>query len=652
MQDDSADSRRSRALCSGNNYGVEKLRYALLCWRRSGFDQRQLFDLHIRRDDKISVKKISVALGDLKIEGVTYKQLIDIDISESVHRHGVCRFSVIVDKKFDTKTILSWTKTQIKVKADKDIIFCGIISQCRFESSIDANYLHVTAKSLSCKLESARKSMTFQNAKKKFSDILSTIEKDNKPAEISCWKDDAVAELIYRENLSDWEFLTELAESHGQILFADSKTDKLRVSVGFKAFKEISPDDSMKVLRRDSHIDFYKRLEANTYEGARASYFTDTQLFTYNATIGVGYGVKYENKSQAVIASHIYVYENILRNEITLRPAEGCRADAWDVVKHFDKFYYLKGKVLESKDTNVKVQFDCDEKQSKDEALDIPYESVVSNYLYTMPDVDDKIFVYVDHIRQAAMGSLRAKDVSDDYKNRSFKVAKNSALIFDTKKTEFNAAEKTSLTEEGDVKFSTPKDIIFSCKGDLIIQSAQGLMPDNQLTMAAPHMAGYAQYLAGLGQPATVQFNPAGSTVGKVTSEITNGGSKAESVELSDIAKELDKLTGRQNKSSDKKNSGGGSGGTIKLDGKKSSLLEVKDSSIEMKGSDLNVKTPALIQVGYTPMAGGGTGSLSKFEGGNPKNRSDKINVEHGRDDRSRVKEKVSKTPDDKKISR
>ena len=608
--------------------------------------------MHIRRDDKISVKKISVALGDLKIEGVTYKQLIDVDIFEKVGQHGICKISLMVDEKLDAKTILNWNKTQIKVKADKDIIFCGIICQCRLDVRIDANYLNVTAKSLSIKLESARKSMTFQNAKKKLSEILSTVEKDNKPAEIACWKDETVAEMIYRENLNDWEFLTEIAERHGQTLFTDSKTDKLRVSVGFKACKEFTADDSFKLLRQNVPMNFYKRLEANTYEGARASYFVETELFTYNVKIGVGYGVNYENKSQAVIASHVYFYENVLHNEITLRPAEGCRADAWDVVKHFDKFYYITGKVLESKDTNVKVQFDCDEKQSKDEALDIPYESAISNYLYTMPDENDKVFVYVDHIRQAAMGSLRSKDVSDDYKNRSFKVAKNSALIFDPKKTEFNAAEKTLMSEEGNVKFSTPKNIIFSCKGDLIIQSAQGMMPDNQLTMAAAHMAGYAQYLAGLGQPATVQFNPAGSTVGKVTSQITNSGAKAEAVELSDLAKELDKLTGRKDNNSENKNSGGGSGGTIKLDGKKSSLLEVKDSSIEIKGSDLNVKTRALMQVGYIPMAGGGTGSLSKFEGGNPKNRSDKINAEHGKEDRSRVKEKVAKTPDDKSISR
>ena len=51
VQNDSADARGSRAVCSGDNHGVEKLRHALFRWQRTGFDERQLFDLHIRRQD-------------------------------------------------------------------------------------------------------------------------------------------------------------------------------------------------------------------------------------------------------------------------------------------------------------------------------------------------------------------------------------------------------------------------------------------------------------------------------------------------------------------------------------------------------------------------------------------------------------------------
>ncbi len=592
-----------------------------------------------------------MTLGDLKVEGVDYQELLNIEVVERAHAHGVCRLTFIVKDDLDAKKILSWNKTVVTVKADKDIIFCGIICQCRFETRIDNRLLYVTAQSLSCQLESARRSMTFQSAKKKFSEILDAVKKNCNGADLICWKDEVVAEMIYCENLSDWEFLKELAESHGQILFVNSRLNKLQVSVGFKSFEDFSADDSIELLRRNVPIDFCKRLESNTYSGARTCYFAETNLRTLETKISVGCSVNYENAKQAVIARRIYVHENVLYNEIKLRHEEGCRADAWDVCKHFDKFFYLTGKVLESKDTNVKVQFDCDDEQDKSTALEIPYESHVSNYLYTMPDENDKVFVYVDRLRQAAMGSLRTKDVSDDAKNRSFKT-KDSSFLADDKKFSFAAAEKTTVVEEDAVKFDTPKDIIFSCKGDLIIQSAQGLMPDNQTKMATTHATGYTQYLSGLGQPATVQFNPAGSTVGKDASEIKNAGSKKEDVELSDLAKELDKLTGRQSKESQENESDGGSGGTLKLDGQKSAIVQVKDSSIEMKGSNLNVKTRALMQVGYTPMAGGGTGSLSKFEGGSPNNRSDEINVEHGREDRSRVKEQITATPDTKDISR
>ncbi|MBQ9478492.1 MAG: hypothetical protein IJU71_02975, partial [Selenomonadaceae bacterium] len=469
---------------------------------------------------------------------------------------------------------------------------------------------------------------------------------------IACAKDDTVKEPICRINQTDWEFLMELAERRGQLLFVNGKSDKLKISLGFKAFNKFKlKDEEITMLRRIVPMDFYKRLEANTYEGARSAYFAEVELFTREPKIGVGSSVTFENADQAVIYSHIYLHENAIYNDITLRHEEGCRADAWDVMKHFDQFYYLTGKVLEAKDTNVKVQFDVDEKQSKDEALDIPYESPVSNYLYTMPDVNDKVVVYLDRVMQSAQGSLRSKDVSDDYKKRSFKT-KNSSVIVEDKKMSFVAAEKTSLEYAEGIKMTAPKNIVFSSKGDIIIQSAQGLVPDGQLTMAAKHFAGMAQYLAKLGQPATVQFNPAGSTVGKVDAQIKNAGAKKESVELSDLAKELDKLTGRKNKSSSDSSSGGGGGGTLKLTGKDSALLAVKDSSLGMKGKNLNVKTQALIQVAMIPMAGGGTGSLSKFEGGNPNNRSEKVTVEKGTEDRSRSKEKVTPVADDKNISR
>ena len=592
-----------------------------------------------------------MTLTDLKVDGIEYSRLKSFSVTEKANVHATCEMSLVMPTNFDAEKLLQFDKTKVTVKAEDAIIFCGLVNRCRLEIRVDGKILSVTLRSLSCQTESARRSKSYQSPKKKCSDVLNDVAKNYEAAQFDCWKDDTIGALIYRDDLTDWDFLKDLAARHGQILFVDSKTDKLRLSVGFKAFGEFKSNDSFKLSRRNVSMDFYKRLEQNTYEGARTCYFAETELTTSDLKIGVGCSVRHENKTQAVISSHIYDNGGTLYNKIILRPVEGCRAAAEAVMNYFDEFFYLTGKTLEAKDNDVKIQFDCDKTQSKDDALNIPCELTASNYLYNMPDDGDKVYVYVDNLRQAALGSLRAKNVSDDYQNRSFKI-KGAELIFDPKKFSFVAAEKTELKHEDGTSFNTNKDIIFSAKGDIVIQSAQGLMPDNQLTMIAPHSTGYAMYLAKLGQPATVMFNPAASTVGLVDSQLKTSGAKAEAVELSDLAKELDKLTGRKTKSNDEKKSGSSSGGTIKLDAKKSLLVQVKDSSIEMKGSKLNVKTCALIQVGYIPTAGGGTGSLSKFAGGNPGNRSDKINVEHGTEDRARVKESVSPTPDTKTISR
>lgn len=586
-------------------------------------------------------------LSDLKVTGVEkFQYITNIEIVEKIHTHGICNISFSMKKDFDPSKIINFAKKKMTVKAKDKIIFCGLITFYRVENMEKGIFLFVTAETLSCQLKnSEKKSCTFQKADKKFSNLLEEMKKSYSDADFSFEEDKKIAGLFYRNNLNDWDFLKEIAESQGQILFADSKSDRLKISIGFKSFKKFSVDKTTKFLRQSVSLDFFKRLEQNTYSSARSAYFIDTYFSTQNLEIGVGSGVNFDNQLQAVIASHIFLKEDILYNEIKIRHKEGCRAEAWDVTKFFDRAFYLTGKVLAVENNNVQVQFDCDKKQDKNDALKIPYESAVSNYLYTMPDEKDEVFVYVDNLRQSAMGSLRTKAASDDAKKKSFKT-KISSMNFDAEKISFNAEKKSELVENEQIKFSAKKDIIFSASGNIFIQSSAQMLPDNQLIMIAPQTAGFIQYTATGGQPPSVQFNPAGSTVG--TTKPT--GTKKESVEFSDLAKELNKLTNTKEKKSDSKSSGGGAGGTLKISGKSSLTLKVKDSSIECKGGNVNIKTSLLNQVGYIPVAGGGTGSGGAGPG-SPKVSSEKVKAEKGTEDRSRQKEKIPPTADNKNIS-
>ena len=248
-----------------------------------------------------------MTFSDLKIEGVDYQKIADIDIVENFHTHGVCNLKLIPKDKFDPTQILKLDKTKMTVRADKDIIFCGMIAKCRFEERATEKILFITALSLSVQTSFTQKKFTIQNPKKKISDILKELEKNYKPTEFSFAKDENIKEFVYCDNLTDWEFLKAFAEINGQILFTDSKTDQLRISVGYKAFNEFSAEKHWQLLRRCVPMELYKKLEANTYSGARSCYFLDTTLSTDNLKIGVGYGVKYDNQVQAVIASKLFV---------------------------------------------------------------------------------------------------------------------------------------------------------------------------------------------------------------------------------------------------------------------------------------------------------------------------------------------------------
>lgn len=598
-----------------------------------------------------------MTITDIKVEGIDLKGLAGIEIIETAHAHGICELSFILAQKLDSANMLQLDKKKITVKADDEIIFCGIVSRCAVVGQVIGDFLIVTALSLSCQMESARKSKSYQSATKRCADIAVDIENKYEDAEFDLREDYSIADLVYRDNLTDWEFLKSVAERHGQILFVYTKTDKLKLSIGFKAFEKVLFLYPPKLVSRNLPMDFFLRLEQNTYEGARSSYFLETTIELSDLTVGVGCSVEYDNEDQAVIASHIYSKDNNLYNEVTLRHKEGCCADARDVLKHFDEFYYLSATVLEAKgseesleDNFVKVKFDCDENQNADEALKIPFESSVSNYLYTMPDKDEKVCVYVDSFRQAAMTALRTRDVEDAAENRSFKI-QNAAIVFDPNKFSFTATENTEFKHENGTQFNTTKDISFVSKCNIIIQSAQGSTADNQLTMTAANTAGYLQYTTKLGQPPTVQFNPKGSTIGKDASSIKNAGSESDPVELSDLAKELNSIVGGGaggdggGDGDGGDGGGGGDGGDLQLKGSKDAVMKVGDCFISMKGSDYKVKACVLYTVAYSQMAGGGTGSLSKFESNNPGDRSDKeINDVHVSEDRKRINGDISAT--------
>ena len=619
-----------------------------------------------------------IALREIKLEGFSYSRILSLQIEEEAGQHGICHVDAVIPQALKSSELLSMgQQKKITLKSPQGgIIFCGMMVRIIQEDREDVHLLRVVAQTLSCQLDRTRKSRTFQSPDKTLKKVLSDVASNSGCSSPDIKGGDAeqekISQMLYQDQQTDWEFLHRLAESMGRFLFVDGKTDALRVSVGPVPFKGGKQGDALLELGRHLPVECCECIQKNTYSKARTAYFIETDILTNDLGIGVGYSFTYDNKAQIVKKSRIVTEHSTLVNQVTLVPKEGCRVDARAELREANRGKYLAGKVLEAqgkdksgskRDDCVKVQFDCDKSQDKKDARWIPYRNVVNNYMYSMPDEGDRVSVYFEENGTIlAIGSLRGTDRSaqsrlQDCKpeNRSF-LSADQFMEFQSKELSFVAGKKAQsayLKESTDkgISLKAKKDVVIKSDSDIVMQASAGQTMSKQTQMAATHMVGFGMYTACAGQPPSTMLNPMGGMIGKNASSLKSSGASEEKVQISDLAKELDKKSGAKAQEQ-KKSSGGGSGGSGKLKIKAGStlLLKVGDSSIEV--SKGNIKTKVLFTAAYIPGPGVGSGAPAAIGPGKPQNRSTSIKAEHGAEDRSRLKEGGRGVNDNKRISK
>lgn len=626
-------------------------------------------------------RMISIAAGALKVEGIECERVLDIRIQETENSHGLCSLSLLVSEEMKPEDLLKLDKQKITVKAGKDILFCGILTQSHMDQDNNGYRLYLVVYSLSWLMDIERRTRTFQNPKKKLGDVLKQIvepyNKGKTKAELTAESPSGVIErMLYQHDETDWEFLRRLAAEQGKLLFTDTRTDVLRVSIGCTVFKKQEGEKKVVFYRQQVSTLEAERILKNTDNKARTCYYVDTLYSPLDIRFAAGQTIMFDKREQTILSCEVVPDQSgMLRSYLRLRSKEGCRPEAKTELTGWSDAQWLEGKVLEVKGTDVKVQFACDKEQKKEEAIAIPYESTAANYLYCMPDVGDPVSVYAEpNGTLSAIGSHKAppkkggkgdgKGGKDELKPENRGLSSQGNLLgFRPEGIELLAAKKEKETiaqiDTKGITLKAKKNVIFTSKGNLHLQAAQGKTMDNQMTLLPAYLAGYAMYSAVGGQPPSATPAAPGGLIGVDPSSLKSAGAKLEKAERSELAKAWDKLikekkdNKKDNKKDDKKDSSSGaSGGKLQIKAGKGLLLQVGDSSISLNGGNLEVKTRTLFQVG-TGMAGAPLGSLSSFAGGSPKSRSaETMNPAHGARDRKRSEEGGRKTHDSKKISR
>ena len=176
------------------------------------------------------------------------------------------------------------------------------------------------------------------------------------------------------------------------------------------------------------------------------------------------------SQNQIVMASEIVAKHGYLTNTLRLRHKEGAVPSMHQARSPITHTSILTGIVKEISGTNVRVEF-----TGPDDMRWIPYENLVSNYFYCMPDIDDTVFVYYevgDSDKISCMGSRHVNDSPDFgvYQDKML-TANNKMIKFSDQTLDLAASRKAYDGEGGEYSH-----INFDKQGGIQISSTQKII--------------------------------------------------------------------------------------------------------------------------------------------------------------------------------
>ncbi len=339
-------------------------------------------------------KDEQTGLGSLILQtGLDVLYIKDIYVSERVNEHGIMTVRFLTKAGTGQEDAIRQQGAEVKLAVvDGGNVFCGICTGFRILSENEYMEAELTASTASIQTDREPRTYTFQGTGKTLESVFSQGIGRNA---LTAFEPGAgslvISEMLSQENETDWIFDRRIANQYGKQLFVDSKTSGCQIHVGNMPFREKDPGIILhESVRRD--VDKVRALQGNNSPGASVFEYENTVLVVSDLTIGAGYAIQWQGRTQTVVKSIITCRQGLLRNEITLANEEGLSPSAEQTLSTESISSILTGTVLEVEGNNVKVDFGS----KGDDPRWIPYAHAVSNYFYTMPDVGDTVFVYYE----------------------------------------------------------------------------------------------------------------------------------------------------------------------------------------------------------------------------------------------------------------
>ncbi|MBE8952459.1 MAG: hypothetical protein SR1Q7_04870 [Quinella sp. 1Q7] len=432
---------------------------------------------------------MAITIQSIKVEGVEYMQLVQLEISHAVNEYGRARLVLIIDeakaKEFMQQGgAVGVMKISSKVGDNTTLMFCGYVVNVNFQLQVGYNLMTIDLCDTASLLDIKRLNHSFQKLDANYKNILEGQVADAGGTIQFKVDDKAIEKMILQLNETSWEFIKRMASQLNASVFTDITAESPMITIGLpdaKATAKIQNGDFSCEFNA-AQFDFVQSNPQLLAEGVGVVVedFFSVQLAGPFQYLNLGDVVQYDRKNYRVKAlDGRFIADGSFRMTYTLVGENGFLVPKVAPKNLRGRIFRAQVKTVD-KDVIQAHLVDIDAEYDNESTMKFPfatpYSSADGSGWYVMPEVDDYvriIFPSNDTDDAFAISSINTAPLADP-KNKSLKAPGGRELLLTDKGVEIIAEHQETfilLNKDEGISVVSAKDIVIHADGNIFFEA-------------------------------------------------------------------------------------------------------------------------------------------------------------------------------------
>ena len=445
-------------------------------------------------------KETAVSMSAIKVEGVEFRQLLQLEINHTVNEFAHARLTVFVDaekgKSFFEKANADKIKISAKVGGKDTVLFQGYISSLNLQHTLNGEILTVDMLDAAYLLNWKRATQSFQKLDAQYNDILKkAVTEDGAKVQLKV-TDKAIEKMIIRLNETSWQFIKRMASHFNASIFTDITAEKPLVTIGLPDSKQTIEIESKQFTSYfdDAQFQFVNANETLKAKGAKVikEDFSSVKVGGLYDYLTIGDTVKLNKKEYVVKSLSMRFEKTFLMADYTLVGKTAFFVPIEPQKNIYGRVFRAQVKKVE-KDKIQAHLIDVDEKYEEGTTwfpFATPYSSADGSGWYVMPEVDDYVRIFfpsIDTSDAFALSSINTAPLKEP-KNKSLKAPGGREILLTDNGVEIIAEhQKTFIQIDKDkgINIVSAKDIKINADGNVSFDAKGKIQMVSQKEIAA-----------------------------------------------------------------------------------------------------------------------------------------------------------------------